>query len=296
MREFEQELACEQRADLLAEANQALLSKVDWVVNWYRRDTRHSLVSRWQLGEQIAEVMDDQSNNGCRLYGAKAFQTIAAFSGEAEGSLRMCARLAEAYTLRDIERIADMTMADGVTPLSFSHVRVVLSIEDRKERDKALARACENCWTSDDLARHVRGQSDERKASDGRGRPIAVPKTVGAVIAQQLSFAEDFEKRNVRVWRDRAHSVTGQLANLPEDMYTEELANNLARLAHSMRQVVKEAEERAEEAEANFAKVRRILENKISAGVKFVAEAELDTGSRREGPLAGLRPATASPA
>lgn len=264
----------ERQQDLMDEATPALREKVQWVVDWCKRDTKNSLVSRWELGDQINEVFNDHSR-GAKRFGNKPFQTIAAFSGEAEGSLRVCAKLAKLYTRGQILDISEMVMADGTTPLSFSHIRCVLTLDDpatgETDRQEALNLALERCWTVETLSKYV-----VSKAGGGtqghKGRPVAKPKNVEGILDQQLSFINDFEKRNVSVWGDAEHSVTSHLTKMPPNMYTEALEQQLAISAQRMRQMIDAATERAVELENMHEKVKCALAKKMNSGIQMASE------------------------
>jgi hypothetical protein len=261
----------EKQQDLMADANPALKAKVHWVVNWCKQETKNSLLSRWELGEQINEVFRDHSENGCKRYGSKAFQTIAAFSGEAEGSLRICAKLAKSYVRGQIVDISEMIMADGVTPLSFSHIRCVLALDNPSERQEALNMALERCWTVDSLNKYVLSKMGGGNSAH-KGRPVAKPKDVEGVIAQQMSFAADFNKRNTNVWQDPKHSISAHLAKIPTSMYTEDMAAKLCKLAQQLRALADDVGVRADEAEKKYEEVRHAVEAKLTNGVKMASE------------------------
>lgn len=268
---------CTLREELLAEANQALRDKVDWVINWYKNDTKNSLLSRWQLGAQVAEIIQDQRESGCRTYGTRAFQTIALFSGEAEGSLRVCARMAHCYNEREIIKLSELTMADGLTPISFSHMRALISLDSPEKRQEALELTLERCWTAEQLSKYVKAQTGARNTNNPDGRPVAIPRDLNAVIDQQLSFADDFDKRNTRVWNNPAHSVATQMIKLPKEQYTEDLATKLSRLAHQMEVVSQEAMKRRAEALEKWQEVRNELDSRYANGVRLLAEVEQES-------------------
>lgn len=257
---------------LLDKANKALKDKVGWVVDWYKEDARHSLQSRWDLGAQVAEIINDEDKENCKRYGKKAFATLAAFSGEAEGSLRLCARLATIFSANRIRELSEMVMADGITPLSFSHIRCVLSLDTEEARQTAINLALERCWTCDELSRYVLSLDKKKKGNNTQGRPVAKPKDLSGIIRQQMSFAEDFEKRNLQVWKTPDSSLSGHLAKVDEKEYTEELAEQLGQLAYKMKQLEIEAGDRAKEAESRFRQVRTALDLRYGSGLKLASQ------------------------
>jgi hypothetical protein len=267
----------EAQTDLLTNATPALKDKINWIIAWCKKDARQSLLSRWDLGAQIAEVIQDRETRGCKVYGSKAFHAIAVFSGEAESSLRICAKMARFYTRGQIADLSETVMNDGVTPLSFSHMRAVLALDDPKtgehDREEAINLTLTRCWTSEQLANYVKEKTEGRNSGNSAGRPLAVPRNLDALIHQQMSYADDFEKRNVKVWKNPEFSLTGQMARVQEEQYTEALASQLGKLLNGFEQVIKDAKERANETRAQLMKVRTVLDTKVESGVRLVVQA-----------------------
>lgn len=261
----EEALATQQ--ELMEVANEALKLKVQWIQEWTQRTAREGLMSRWELGTQLVEVIEDRERHGCRTYGEGSLITLAVFAGEPEWSLRTCARLAQLFTRGQMEDMAEQTLANG-QPLSFSHIRVALAIDDPGERQLAINLAIQNSWTSDQLGKYVVMQNGGSKSNNPVGRPVGKPKNASAAIRQQLQYADDFEKRNATVWKNPKFSLTAYLAKETEETYTEDLADKLGQLAHRMRQLSVEANERAREAENRFNDVRSALDRKKGLGPK----------------------------
>jgi hypothetical protein len=177
-------------------------------------------------------------------------------------------------------------MADGTTPLSFSHMRVILALDNAKtgedDRRKAIAMTLERCWTAEQLGRYVKGQTGGEGTNNREGRPLAKPKGLDGVISQQLQFAEDFEKRNLKIWKDPELSVTGQLAKVDASQYTEDMANQLGTLALRLRQLADAANERATEAERRHREVRQALEKRYGEGLKMASQLSNEDGDAIE--------------
>lgn len=272
----------EKQKELLDAANPALRNKIDWVISWYKKDSRNSLMSRWDLGVQINEVLED-NKSGSKKYGPKAINTISIFAGEAESSLYVCANLAATYSKVQMEEISEMVMADDITPLSFGHMRAIIFIDSSAERQKAINLTLENCWTCAQLAKYIAKKVN--KVSSGNnpnGRPVSKPKTLNAVIDQQLSFADDYEKRDTQVWSDPKFSVDGYMEELDTEAYTEELADKLSELAYRMRQLADNAADKADEYERKYEEVRKALDTRYKDGAKMIANTSSITEEESE--------------
>jgi hypothetical protein len=272
----------EAQQELLQHAPQPLIDKVDWIIGWYKSDTKQLLIRRWELGEQVSEILED-AENGSKVYGTYGFKTIAAFSGEAEGSLRHCAKMFDFYTREQITKLSEKVMSDGCTPLSFSHIRAVLSLDHpttgKKDRAEVLELALEKCWKASELSEYVSKINSNTASNNKAGRPVGKPRDVMGVINQQLSFAEDFEKRNVAVWKSPDHGLKAQLEKIPETGYTEELKSQLGVLAHKLRQLAEEADAGAKEAERRYRDVESVLSRRYKDGLKLASQLQAEDRS-----------------
>lgn len=251
---------CDTRQEILESMNKPLRVKADWIIAWCKEDARSSLVSRWELGGQINELLDDEKTGG-KVYGANSVTKLSKLIGDDPSVLRQAANLQKAYSKREIEDVADMTLLDGITPVSYSHVRQLITIEDKKERQTTLNLVIENCWTSEDLGTYIVSKYGKR-SNNMHGR-MGKPKGVDAVIKQQLSFVDDFDNRNANVWADDETSITAQIDNLEPTQYTEDLVDKLYTLAKRMRKLAVEADKRADEAEAKYQEVKDALESRL---------------------------------
>lgn len=236
--------------------------KLDWIIEWCKTEQRHSIMSRWTLG---AEVIDIRNK-----FGEKNYKALRLFIPEDPSMLQKVETFATYYSKEEAEQLADLVMADGNTLLSYSHVRLLISIENEVQRKEAINLILINCWTSAQLGAHIKTLLGKRSKG---GRKPAVPKDARTVIDQQLAFVEDFENRNVNVWRNPTHSLTAQVAKIEPKEYTEDLAKQLGRLAHQMRQLATEATVRADEAERKYSEIKRVLD---VGAVDIPAAAELD--------------------
>lgn len=247
------------REQALEEANPALRSKIDWIMDWQKRQGAASILGRWDLGEEIDEIWKDLKRGG-HVYGRNSKRVIALFMKEDPSIVNMAHKL---YTTfpdhKRLVEITEMRMQDGKTYLSYSHIRQLLAVRDPQRRQELLNRCLEECWTSSELGAAVQTDNGGKQTNNPNGRGIAVPKDAETVIGQMIDFADDFESRNIKVWKDPRHSVAAQVERLEPIQYTETLAKQLGELAHRMRLLANEANARAEEAERKYEEVTRVL-------------------------------------
>lgn len=246
---------------LMMEMPEALRHKLDWMLDWFNDDRRYTLTSRWSLGHELQDITKAENENDKR-YGVSALSKLEKFVDDDPSLLRVAIKIATYWQQAEIEKIADMVMADGVTHISYSHIRVLTSMDDADDRNRFLHQAIKHNWTSSQLGAAVVSEKGKR-SNNSQGRGVAIPKDAAMVIKQQMDFADDFDKRNLKVWKDPQHSLTSQLAKIEAEEYTQELADTLGVLAKRMRQLAEEADKRAEEAEHKYAEVSAAIKQRI---------------------------------
>jgi hypothetical protein len=275
------EAVVDARKEALEKANDALKVKLDWLANWQRTEASRGIMGRWDLGEEIDEIWADLRQNAGRTFGKAAKKTVALFMKEDPSIVNMAHKLYLLYP--DRKRLVEMTemvMQDGVTSLSYSHIRQLITIKDERIRMQLLNRCLEHCWTSAELGVEVQKLNGGIQSRNPNGR-AATPKDAETVIGQMMSFADDFDSRNIKVWRDQRTSLSSQVDRLEPIQYTEDLANKLGELAHRMRQLATEANTRAEEAERKHEQVMQVLKTGPAA-VNTVAEMVKDKPNTNE--------------
>lgn len=260
---------CEARKHVLDQANDALKAKLGWIIDWQRTETSRGILGRWDLGEEIDEIYEDARKNSGRIYGPGAKSAIALFLQEDPSIVNVAHKIYKTFPTRvDLVRLTECTMKDGVTHLSYSHIRQLITVRDTDARESLVEQCLANCWTSARLGDAIQEMYGGTRTNNPNGR-AAVPKGAEGVINQMISFADDFESRNVRVWGNNTTSLSSQIDKLQPAQYTEELAKKLGELAHRMQQLAEEAVARANEAQAKYQQVLATL-NKGS--VKSMAE------------------------
>ena len=239
--------------------NPALQAKLQWIIDWKASENCQSLIKRWELGAQVTEIVKDLEEDQGRKYGLGSMKLLETVLYEDRSVLNDARRFYRVYPdKKRVEEICQMTMQDGDTHVSFSHIRQLLSTKDESTRQEALNLALINCWTSEQLGAHVQKVNGGKMSNSPNGR-AGIPKDAQTVIAQQISFADDFDSRNARVWDDPKHSISHHVDKLDETAYTEDLAKKLGEVAQRMQQLANAAQKRADEATAAYNKVWRAL-------------------------------------
>ncbi len=218
--------------------NSELRGHLDWIVDWCNNEDTNGLMRRWELGERVIQIRSD--------FGNKAISQIKLFIREDPSMLYKVEKFAEYYTKEEVEELVELSFEDGAK-LSYSHVRLLISIENRNQRTDALNQTIDNNWTSTQLGKYIKDLLGKRSAG---GRKPSIPKSAEAVIEQQLAFADDFSNRNMKVWDNPQYSLKAQLKDIEDP--DEALTNRLGYLAIQLKQLVETAQERADEAEEQY--------------------------------------------
>jgi predicted nuclease of restriction endonuclease-like (RecB) superfamily len=110
----------------------------------------------WKIGEKI--VLEDQGGNLRAIYGEKLIPSLAGALEPEFGS---------GFAPRQLERARQFyrlfpTFNELRTQFSWTHYKLLLSIENPSKREFYEAEASKNCWTSRELERQVNSQLFER--------------------------------------------------------------------------------------------------------------------------------------
>lgn len=257
------------RRNIIKKSSFELTNKIDWVIDWCKTTQQNVIMQYWELGDMLLQIES--------AHGPAGITAVRHFIPEDTSVLLRAKAFAEMYTREDAEALIDLVMADQMTHLSFSHIRLIVAIESQSLREEALRLVIDNCWSSAQLAKHVKELLGKRKTV---ARKQAVPKDVNALVSQQLSFVEAYENRNVGVWSNPTHALSTQISRLEPEEYTEELEQQVGRLAHRQRQLADAARLRAEEAEREFNKIKHTLDkgnyvDNVGAKDKIPSDASL---------------------
>lgn len=255
----ENKLLIKKRKRIYAEANQALKGKLDWIIDWTRKESARGLISRYELGTVVKEIYDDEKADGS-VYGKNSFQKIALFTGEDPGLIRMAMRLVNCFTLEQVEQLAATIMADGITPLSYSHVRQLLTIDNSSARETALQKTVNNTWTSGQLGEYIHNLSHHGNGltDDFSSRS---PKTINGLLLQQQKFADDWETK-CEHFLDPSQSLSAKAKGLSNDEITEELAKKIYNLHQQQLLLVGQITKMANETESQYKHIRLVLDSR----------------------------------
>lgn len=143
---MKEEDASAEREKILQTMTPACRKKLKYFENWLRKDVERSLRSRYELGLQVQELYEDEKKNGGKLYGKNAIGRICQILHWEDGVIRLALRFVQTFSQKDLERLCTLTLPKG-QPLTWSHVRTLLLVDDTAQRQQLLNRTVAEGWT-----------------------------------------------------------------------------------------------------------------------------------------------------
>jgi len=257
---MKEETAEEERNEILASMTPAFREKLKYFENWLRKEMKHALQARYELGLVAQELYQDETKNGGKRYGRHAIDRICKILRWDDGVIRLALQFVQVYSQEDLERLCAVVLPSG-EPLNWSHVRYLIRLNDTNERQHLLEQTITKGWTCSQLAMQIVNMG-KRKEGDGRGRPPRKPKTFDDAVFQQQESAERWDRLHSKVWGKPDCSLIAQAGKLTVDEVTEERHYDARNLAIQLRRVANQAVEQAEKAEQVVRDFERILKER----------------------------------
>jgi hypothetical protein len=258
------------RGEALAGQQEALLQSlgegerahVERVREWFAREDRHTLESRYDLGEEIKSLYESQAGDDAGSYGQGLVDGLCRLLGWERGVVYDAMRFVTAYTRDEVTELARRPMADGRL-VPYRHLLALAALPKKKDRDRLLKEAMAKCWTRAELRNAIaeRAGGTQREGGDGRGRPFKRPKDLRGLLLQQEHAAGEFVQRAAKVWAKPRYSLMGTVKKLPPKQVAEDRVKRLREHADTLRELADKAGEQAAAAE----RAAQYLEEKLAA-------------------------------
>ncbi|MBY0228879.1 MAG: hypothetical protein K2W96_06355, partial [Gemmataceae bacterium] len=186
----------EDRHGIWREANAEMRAVLAEAAGLLDRCERAGILGRWRLGELALRLEDPMERREAR-YGPDAAGRLKRFFPTGRGAIRRALELAEAFSQERIEELARVRLANG-RRLTVTHMEALLAHAE-EDRGRALADCVAESLSAEDLRARLRREEALRRGGaedpETRGRPLAVPRTMAALLAQQDRSAGDFLSR-----------------------------------------------------------------------------------------------------
>lgn len=201
-------------------------------------------------GKLIQDLTQDTTT-----YNAGSVVALAEALGENPDLLYKRLAFVEKYTDKEYEALKAAESKFG-RKLTLSHVFVLLTVADKKERYKWQRMALANHWTAKVLQSHLVSETGNKNPN--AGRPLAQPKNLddGALNAQ--SCMAELTRRSEQVWEP----MFSQFAEAPPDSVTLKTRTNLLKMVESGESALAACKRQVELAKRALKRTETVLKKK----------------------------------
>jgi hypothetical protein len=165
------------KSDLLAEMTPALRQCYKQISGLLFDADKNIIIARHKTGKIIQDILDTEDNS---KFGKDAAGQLAVALAIPKQDLYRCKVFADTYADGDVKKLVTKTTAGG-RRLKWSHVDLIIRIQDDKLRRKMLDRVFANDWSVRELSDAIKDKLGKR--GKGKGRPRATPSTPQGAIA-----------------------------------------------------------------------------------------------------------------
>jgi hypothetical protein len=246
-------------------SNNRLYAAYQWILKWKEDESSHDLRSRYELGAFCRQIIQDEEENNGSLYGLNAFGRLSEVFSQDKSVLQAAVRFANAYTPDQLETLCSLRRQDD-EPISWSHVRWLLTIPQPAVREDMLMRLLKECWPSDvfgkECAKVLKGPEAERRPG---GRKIAAPKNIKGLLDQVGTFTDKINKR-AAIWTDPESSPAAMVLDMPPAQVDDSLVKDLISKRNACEESIQNLSMTKRELDKAIARAQRALEKKMDQG------------------------------
>jgi hypothetical protein len=146
-----------------------------------------NVMTRYELGEVVRDMTEHESR-----YGEAAVQKLGMLLGESAQNLWHYQTCARAYTRPMLKALLERS-GKAAWPLSWSHLRLLSSVKNGKERKRLEVATIEKKFTVEDLQERVGRIEGRRK---GAGKKPEKPRSTTHAMGQIQKFADQIINRS----------------------------------------------------------------------------------------------------
>lgn len=232
------------------------------------------------LGELVLEIKKDPGKY-VGNDGTEAMELIEKALFTQARTLRHCASFATAYTAAEMEDLATMHHNDTNFHLHWGHIKLLLTVTDKKKREEFADEAVSRMWDPGTL--HDRIKKAEGRV-EGHGRKHTLPHSIEAQVRQFLEKSKEWMGKQKAVWNGTDVNVFTNINDAPKGQLTPEVLEGLNELHELMLDMADAATANVGHIERAVTHVTAIVQEKQAANVNKRAAS---TRSRRDIDLAG---------
>jgi len=256
--------------ELVESFSPALQESYLWVSQWYKNEANRGLKSRWELGNYCNKIYEDEQENEGRRYGLRSIARLAAAVREDKSSLLLAIRFARCYTKEQRDTLCNVRRSDG-TPITWSHVRVLLQVDEAEGREELLARCVSESWTVEVLQREVQAITNRGKTTKA-GAPVSRPKSIDGLLSQVGAFTEKIIKRGP-IWTEGTTAASVMVTDLVPEKITDKLLDDLKAKRESCVKAINELNNTKRDLELAITRATNVL-NRIKVNAVDEANEE----------------------
>lgn len=242
-----------------------------------RLDTYHT------VGKLIAETEVQIITKYSRPYGANLIERLGEKTGICRRNLYFALRFVKRYSDADLQRLRD-------TPaISWSHLKLLLAIDDRRQRRRLEKQVADERLTVEALhdvirALHAAATEKPERSSQPVPRP---PATAKQGLADLRTAAEAYTRRTTTRLFGEEYDLAKELRALPDHQVDDQLCGQLADVIAAYDAIQTDAAQQADALRAALATAQQLvanrqeIERRVAAGEDSAAVVrELTSGGK----------------
>lgn len=278
----------QRKEEVLKEMNPKLRKLRAEILTEIERLAEANILARYEIGIRVKESTNEKT------YGTGAVERLAESFGKqfTADQLLQCRRLAQAFSRSQIEKLANRKTSGG-NLVSYTHLAVLAGLPPDK-RHEFQKRIFKEDLTTDELMAAVQadlGRRKNKKSEGGAlGRPLAVPKTITAGLAQIGKFQAEIHRRR-KVWTEAVFEKISTAS--PEDC-TPKLLENLEILETDLQTLSEDADELMKQVDDSKKRLSSVLEKRKKGGKKEDAKPAEGKKKKAAKPVEGKKKKSSS--
>lgn len=220
------------------------------------------------------------------IYGENAKKLLAKALHTHIRACQQAALFHSKYSEEEMEAVLALENEEAGFKLHWGHVRNLLSLPTKSQRDDYARRTIKNLWDVPTLFAQIKKHLGLKES---HGRAHKLPATIAAQIRQILTISKMWLDKQQEVWnREGEHNVFAYIRNAPPDTYTEEDLENLRAISKLMEDISGESDSNIHTVDQLVKHVEGVLERRAadeqlrkSAGTDGREQRLVDLGGSR---------------